>query len=387
MLKKVSLFLIAVMLLTVLPAAAYVVPEIEMQSGESVQQGDFIDLEITVSNIEEIRGIDLTVSYDPDILDLRDVVFEDESFTMTDASFPKEGECLIRMVKALPDERDEDALIATAAFKALADAATGLTEILVTDVKIYHGGNYDSPNPADNVPETSEGEDFVATLRVNKASSSSSGNSGGSSRPSGGTTGGNTGGSIIIPTQPQGHPFTDIPTDVAAWADESITALYKKGVINGRTETTFDPNGNVTRAEFTKMLVLALGLEAPDAANPFTDVAETDWFAPYVKVAAATGVTTGTSETTFSPSDPITREQMCTMIVRAVRDALGKELGTATAEFADNAEISDWAIEAVAILENASIVNGIGDGYFAPKMSATRAQTAKVLYGVTELLL
>ncbi len=110
--------------------------------------------------------------------------------------------------------------------------------------------------------------------------------------------------------------FTDVPAD-AGYAD-AVAWAADTGVTNGRDATTFDPDSTVTRAEAVTFLWRASGSPTPEgnAANPFTDLTE-DWYRDAVAWAVETGITNGTSETTFDPDDPVTRTQMATFLYRA----------------------------------------------------------------------
>jgi hypothetical protein len=179
--------------------------------------------------------------------------------------------------------------------------------------------------------------------------------------------------------------FNDI--DGVAWARESILSLAEKGILDGRGNGVFDPNGNITREEFVKMLVLSFGMADPEAAAAFDDVPVGEWYYAYVASAAARGVVNGVSETRFGAGLPITREEMATMLFRVI-EASGTALSgkNDAPDFPDADEISDWARETVGALQKHGIINGMGDGLFAPKNKLTRAEAAKALYGALALL-
>lgn len=183
-------------------------------------------------------------------------------------------------------------------------------------------------------------------------------------------------GSVLI----EGVPFVDIPANIVGWAAQPIKELYRIGAIGGKTEKEFDPEGDITRAEFTKILVSALKLNT-DKAKTFNDVPKDAWFSSYVGIAAGLGITNGVDSDKFDPNALITREQMCAMIYRAAAVA-GIELTSEDADFADGDEISDWAKDAIKSLQASGIINGTGNGLFTPKGSASRAATAKVVFGI-----
>ncbi len=177
--------------------------------------------------------------------------------------------------------------------------------------------------------------------------------------------------------------FTDIDTTAYWWMIEPLQVLYDNGFINGRTATTFAPGENITRAEYLKILVAELGLDAPGATENFDDVSDYDWYYKYVVVGSALGIVKGRSATEFAPNELITREEISVMTMRAVRVANIKLNVVSTgATFTDQASISDWAVEDVVALKEAGIVSGRDTGAFDPKANAIRAEAVKILHGI-----
>jgi len=176
--------------------------------------------------------------------------------------------------------------------------------------------------------------------------------------------------------------FGDI-AHVSSWAGRAIEVVAAKGAINGKAEGVFDPNANVTRAEFAKMLVRALDLENGSATEGFADVNTSDWFAPYVAAAAEKGIIKGKTATKFDPSAPIKRAEMATMITRALQLVNGSKdvanIDAALAVFSDAAQINETLKAGVAFAASKEIVVG-SDGKFAPNANATRAQAAVIIY-------
>lgn len=202
--------------------------------------------------------------------------------------------------------------------------------------------------------------------------------------PGGGATGPSTTITVtpVAPVEPEKDLFNDLGS--VDWAKEAINALAKDGIVNGVAEGKFAPNDVLTREQFVKILVGALDIKA-NGNTPFTDVVASEWYANYVAIAYNSGIVNGTSATEFGVGDSLTREQLCTMVYRAIK-SLGIELEmvNSTAAFVDGAEISDWAKEAVDYLYKAGVVNGVGGNAFDPQGTTTRAMGAKVIYGVLE---
>ena len=170
------------------------------------------------------------------------------------------------------------------------------------------------------------------------------------------------------------NPFTDITSH---WAKDDILALYQKGIVAGVTATTFEPDREITRAEFAALMVRALNISAPGEMT-FTDVAEGAWYAESIKIAAYAGLIQG-YEGQFRPEDTITREEMAVVIAK------GNQFLGHTAEkgainrFTDQSEIAGWARDSVDIAATAGIISGMDDGRFAPGENATRAQASSMI--------
>ena len=202
---------------------------------------------------------------------------------------------------------------------------------------------------------------------------------------SGGSSGGSSGGgmgknwnveSTLVPnTQSKTMRFADIAH--VGWAEPSIRYLYSKGIVNGRSEDIFAPDDVVTRAELVKMLAVALNLKNTETpTESFADVADNAWYADYVYAAVEHGLIEGDGNGLFNPEAPVTRQDAATIIYRAAKDKLAVD----KAYFEDYESIAPYARDAVDYLCAKGIVNGIGDGIFAPNAKLSRAQAAKVLH-------
>ena len=175
-----------------------------------------------------------------------------------------------------------------------------------------------------------------------------------------------------------GLPFTDVAAD--RWSYTYIKQMYDAGVVSGMTPTTFEPAGDVTRAQFGTMLA---GLAKADVskypATSFRDVPEGAWYAPYVNWALANDIVSGTSATTFSPDAKITRQDMAVMLYQYTqRYDVALQQQTVT-PFTDESSISAYALPAVQALHRAGVISGMPDGSFQPFGTATREQACVVL--------
>ncbi|MBE7048836.1 MAG: S-layer homology domain-containing protein [Ruminococcaceae bacterium] len=167
--------------------------------------------------------------------------------------------------------------------------------------------------------------------------------------------------------------FTDI-SDVT-WAKDAIVYLQSKGVVSGRTAETFDPNAQVTRAELLKMLVAGFKLTGSSDAR-FGDVSADAWYADYVAIGAANGLITGDENGNFNPNQAVSRQDAAVLMYRA----LNPSESAAKASFVDYGSISEYANTAVNYMYEKGVINGVGDGCFAPLAELSRAQAAKMLY-------
>ena len=169
--------------------------------------------------------------------------------------------------------------------------------------------------------------------------------------------------------------------DVVAgdWFAEAVNYVTLTGRMNG-TGDGFSPNSNLTRAQMATVLYRMAGEPEGTIENPFSDVADGQWYTDAVVWAAETGITVGTSENTFNPNDNVTREQMATFLYRfAEYESLDPiEVTGDLSAFPDADEVSEFATEAMTWAVGQKIIAGV-DGNLAPDGTATRAQVATVL--------
>ena len=164
------------------------------------------------------------------------------------------------------------------------------------------------------------------------------------------------------------------------WAYPHIEYLAELGFVTGKTANLFYPADTITRGEFVTILARMSGENLPRFNGQFLDVDATAYYAKSVAWAVATGVTQGTSATTFSPNDKIERQQIAAMIARyAAYKGFGFGIANEAEAFTDSAKIAAYAAAAVTAMQKANIINGYTDGSFKPVGYATRAEAAKML--------
>jgi len=175
-------------------------------------------------------------------------------------------------------------------------------------------------------------------------------------------------------TQQPSINFTDVPsgvyyTDAVAWA-------IAQGITNGTTETTFSPDNSCTRAQMVTFLWRSAGSPSPtNSDNPFTDVAAGTYYYDAVLWAVEHGITTGTTDTTFSPNNTVTRGQTVTFMYRNA----GSPKVDTVSPFVDVPSDAYYA-DAVVWAASNDITKGTTDTTFSPNESCTRAQIVTFLY-------
>jgi len=152
---------------------------------------------------------------------------------------------------------------------------------------------------------------------------------------------------------------------------EAVSVLADLGVINGYADGTFKPGNVVTRAEMAKLIIVSLGLEkfATATTSKYTDMAGAGWAQGYVAYATSLGIIVGYPDGTFGPSNPVTYNEACAMIVRA--------LGY-TADFLPGEWPAEWVVKA----QTLGILDGVNAGGAA---GATRGNIAEMLYNALTL--
>ena len=175
------------------------------------------------------------------------------------------------------------------------------------------------------------------------------------------------------PAKPAAPVFTDVA--VGAYYYDAVLWAVENKITTGATATTFAPNDSCTRAQAVTFLWRAAGEPEPTSSvNPFTDVDVTAYYGKAVLWAVEKGITTGTTDTTFSPNGVVSRGQMVTFMWRAA----GKPAAAAAAAFPD-VESGAYYADAVSWAAG-KIVNGMPDGTFAPNSNCTRGQIVTMLF-------
>ena len=181
--------------------------------------------------------------------------------------------------------------------------------------------------------------------------------------------------------------FKDINSN--HWAAEAITKLYEMGIISGKGEGEYAPDDLVTRAEVAKLMCTSAKINEEEVTiGTFTDVDSQHWAMGYIEAAFANKLVTGIGNGKYAPEDCTTREDMAVFCYRLLKIINPENYDTVYAKedliFSDSNEIADYALEAVAAMSKLGIINGKGNNKFDPKAYCTRAEAAKIFYGVLQ---
>lgn len=172
-------------------------------------------------------------------------------------------------------------------------------------------------------------------------------------------------------------PFTDVKeTD---WFYDAVGYVYENGLMSGTENNHFSPDVTTTRGMIVTILYRLEGSPTVSAV-PFNDVATGEYYANGVCWASENGVVSGYGNNLFGPNDPITREQMATILYRYAQYKKYKTTTTGdVSSFADGTLVSSYAIKPMNWALDVGLLSGVGNNMLNPTSSATRAQAATIL--------
>ena len=175
-------------------------------------------------------------------------------------------------------------------------------------------------------------------------------------------------------------PFTDV--NEGDWFYDKVAYVYHHKLMTGTSETTFEPNATLTRAMMVQILYNKEGRPAATTnGNPYTDVPKDQWYYNAVQWAYENKITSGTSETTFEPNSEVTREQFAQFMYNYA----GNPAVSGKLDFVDADQVSDWAYDAMVWANQNNIILGKkksdGSVVLDPRGNATRAEAATILMG------
>ncbi|WP_405081055.1 S-layer homology domain-containing protein [Paenibacillus chitinolyticus] len=188
-------------------------------------------------------------------------------------------------------------------------------------------------------------------------------------------------GSYSVIWNPKG--FDDVKQH---WGKTDVNNIAARLDLVGNGDNTFSPDRNVTRSEFSEIVVAGLGLKRQNAPqNKFTDVSDSAWYRNSVAIANEFDIVRGYENGNFYGDRPITREQGMAMIARAYqlikpKAALDQnQTDSLLAKYEDAKNVSAWAGEDVARMIEAGIVQGNGPQLLSPQSNMTRAEVTALI--------
>lgn len=184
----------------------------------------------------------------------------------------------------------------------------------------------------------------------------------------------------------QGDSDKALPIDVIGhWGEGYIDDLYQMGYVTGYQDGTFNPNGNVTRAELLKIALNSFGhtVKESEEKSTFLDIKNGDWFKPYIDYAYSIGIVNGYSNHTFKPNEYVTRGAALKIILEA---AGFTEITELTPNFKDVDTVTDWFAKYSAFALKHDIMSGYSDGAFGGNNNMTRAEACKTVVAVIDYL-
>lgn len=189
--------------------------------------------------------------------------------------------------------------------------------------------------------------------------------------PSGGVT-------VDVTFIPEDWPFVDVTED--KWYYDAVAYVYQQGIMVGMSETTFEPNTTVNRAQVVQMLYNLEGQPQVSGDSGFSDIRDDQWYAKAVAWASANDVVAGYEDGTFRPACAVTREEFAQILYNYAKcKGYGLSASADLGKFPDSGQVSSWAETALGWANGNGLINGHDDGRLDPKGSTIRAQAASIL--------
>ncbi|MFA5829357.1 MAG: S-layer homology domain-containing protein [Candidatus Gracilibacteria bacterium] len=254
-------------------------------------------------------------------------------------------------------------------------AATGATQMMISNVADFTGATWETYNTVKDWTLTSGLGAKIVYVKFRDAASNVS------TAVQSNVTVDVTAPTPVPVVEPPivGVPFLDIATH---WAKDYIVKLFIKGVVQGRTATSYVPDGLLTRAEMVKIALLTFGFKIDDTKKQsFIDVSATHWAASYLALAKTEGIVGGYTDGTFHPDTSITRVEALKILLAAAKKNI---VGAAAASFVD-VDQEAWYANYVNYAFANKVVSGKDATHFDPSANITRAEMAKIAILTSEL--
>lgn len=169
--------------------------------------------------------------------------------------------------------------------------------------------------------------------------------------------------------------------DRTAWYAEAVSAAVDNGLLYGKSSTTLDPGGDMTRAEMAAIINRSFGCYKTADISQYKDVSKSKWYYKDVALAVQMGTYNGRSSSAMAPDSPITRQEAMTVVTRALELDYDSYSKTNLSAFSDRDKISTWALPYVRAMIGADYIHGRGK-VLAPLDNITRAEFAQIFYNI-----
>lgn len=325
--------------------------------------GEIVDVALRVSGNPGVNSGGFSISYDSNVLSFVNWTTNGDVFSEEEIDGNFSGNPMIVSALTGKENKVSDGELLTLHFMIREDAISGETTIMLTSGRLGGFTNLQEENVAVkytsgkvhilNGQELSQETD--ATIEVTDNSS------------------------LYMPEKV--FSFKDVKN--GDWFQESVEYVSQKGLMEGTSAVTFNPEQAVTRAMLVTILWRLDGCRCIDYFMRFTDVPSGTWYTEAVRWAAAEKIVEGYSESRFGPSDVVTREQMAAILFRYVTKQGYEMSNNGLLPFSDAGSVSTWAKSAVQWACQNGILQG-SSGKLLPKNKVTRAQAAAILHRFCE---
>ena len=169
--------------------------------------------------------------------------------------------------------------------------------------------------------------------------------------------------------------------DKSAWYAEAVSAAVDNGLLYGKSSTTLDPNGDMTRAEMAAIINRSFGCYKAADISQYKDVSKDKWYYKDIALAAQMGTYNGRSSSAMAPDAPISRQEAMSVVARALELDYDSYSKTDLSAFSDRSEISNWALPYVRAMVGADYIHGRGK-ILAPQEHITRSEFAQIFHNI-----
>ena len=182
----------------------------------------------------------------------------------------------------------------------------------------------------------------------------------------------------VIPANCPSQGFTDV--DQSKWYHEAIDFVVSQNLMRGMSDTLFQPDGNMTRAQMVTVLYRLADTPAVEGSVPFTDVKAGQFYSDALVWAYENGIAKGVTDQRFAPHTSVTREQMVVFFARVAQlNGQTVEAKGDLSNYHDADAVSNYARESMTWAVETGLIQGVTTTTLSPKTTSTRAQIAEVL--------